>query len=439
MIEKIVNNAFINKYFPLNSIWGRICSASFWGISGSVLNRLLLFFTSVVLIRLLTTKAYGEYSIVRSTLATFVVFGSTGFGVTAMKYVSEYKKNSPERAGNVIFLTSFSVAVLGFILSSLIFLFAPEIAEVILHRVELAHTLRWMSVTIFIASMAAVSNGILSGLECFSSIMLINVFSGIVIFTASGILAYLWDLRGALIGVICYFTASFLLSSFFILKNIKKYNIKIGFSGLQKEIPVLWKFSAPSIFNSIILSGSVWLGNSILVRQPSGLEMMAGFDVLNQGRTVLLFIPMAINQSGLSILSSLLSDNNRSEYKKAILCYFKSNLLITLLISLVIILGGKFFLRLYGEAYVVYYSSLIVLTLSGLVSVIANVCGNVIQSQGKAWIGFGFNFLWSVIFLLCSYYLLKNNMGVFGLCLANLLTYLLHVTLQILYIYRILL
>ena len=439
MLKKIISSVIMNKIFPMNGIWGRIYSASFWGISGSVLNRLLLFFTSVVLIRLLVTKAYGEYSIVRSTLATFVVFGSTGFGVTAMKYISEYKKASPQRAGNVIVLTCCSVAVLGAILSLFIILFAGEIAEHILHRSELTHILKWMSITIFIASMAAVGNGILSGLECFSSIMLINVLAGCIIFIFSSVFAYFWGVHGALVGLLCYFVASCILSVYFISRGMKKYGIKLEFKGTKKEIPILWRFSAPSVFNSIILSSSVWLGNSMLVQQHGGLEMMAGFDILNQGRTMLLFVPMAINNSGLSILSSLLSDNNRAEYKRAIFCYFKSNMIITLIMCLIIIIGGKFFLRLYGESFVVYYSALIVLVISGLISVIANVCGNIIQSQGKAWIGFSFNVFWSLLFLICSYFLLKNNMGVLGLCLANLLTYLLHVTLQVFYIYKFLL
>lgn len=413
----------------------RIFSASVWGLTGSLLNRLLLFATGVFLARFLTVELYGEYSVIKSTLSTFVVFGSTGLGVTATKYIAEYKNHSAERAGSIIILTVVVVASLSCFLGLSCFLFAKPFADRVLKNPEIYRHLQWMSIPLVFASLNSLCNGILLGLERFNLISMVNIISGIVVLVSSYFLTMKWSIKGALSGLGIYFLTGLFLNISFILHSMKKDGITINIHAWKKEVAVLWKFSAPAILNSVFLSSAVWIGNSLLVRQDDGLKQMAGFEILNQGRMMLIFIPLAINQTGLPILSNILSGERKQSFSKAVLLYFIFNMAIALSVGLFIVCFGKYFLGLYGPIYVQFYWPLIVLTASGLLSVIANVCGNVIQSKSKAWTGFGFNFLWTVLFLALAVYLLQKGMGAMGLCLANLIAYIVHVFLQLIYIY----
>lgn len=51
-----------------------------------------------------------------------------------------------------------------------------------------------------------------------------------------------------------------------------------------------------------------WFCNYLLVNQQSGYEQMANFDIANQWRNTILFIPAALSQIALPLLSSNIHD-----------------------------------------------------------------------------------------------------------------------------------
>ncbi|MDQ3920568.1 MAG: oligosaccharide flippase family protein, partial [Acidobacteriota bacterium] len=57
---------------------------------------------AVIAARCLGRKGYGELGIIQSTVGMFQVFAGFGLGLTATKYVAEFKRQNPERAGHII-------------------------------------------------------------------------------------------------------------------------------------------------------------------------------------------------------------------------------------------------------------------------------------------------------------------------------------------------
>src|SRR6266496_383991 len=80
---------------PTNS---RFVSGIAWSGIGAVISRALSLLASVVTARVIGREMFGEFGIIQSTLCMFGTFAEFGMGLTANKYVAEYRKRSPVRA-----------------------------------------------------------------------------------------------------------------------------------------------------------------------------------------------------------------------------------------------------------------------------------------------------------------------------------------------------
>src|SRR5579872_2948597 len=62
----------------------RILSGGMWNVGGTVLARLLGLLTWMLVARQLGKESFGEFGVLQSTIATFVVFATFGLGQTAL-------------------------------------------------------------------------------------------------------------------------------------------------------------------------------------------------------------------------------------------------------------------------------------------------------------------------------------------------------------------
>ena len=83
-----------------------MATGAFWSFTGTALAKFLILVSGVVCARILTQQQYGQLGIVRSTVNMFVVFGSAGLGMTAAKYISEYRHGHTERISSIYQLTN---------------------------------------------------------------------------------------------------------------------------------------------------------------------------------------------------------------------------------------------------------------------------------------------------------------------------------------------
>src|ERR1035437_5586151 len=77
----------------------RLAHGVFWSFSGTVVARALGLIASIIVARLLGRGAYGELGIIQSTVGMFGLFAGFGMGITATKFVAEYRKTDPEQIG----------------------------------------------------------------------------------------------------------------------------------------------------------------------------------------------------------------------------------------------------------------------------------------------------------------------------------------------------
>lgn len=428
---------FYNHYF-LNSIFKtdigrRFINGASWSLFSSIVSQGLMVLASIVAARILGKLQFGELGMIRSTVNMFSVFAGFGLGLTATKFISEYRINDIGKTGRIIGLTIIFAVIIGLLISFSIILLAPMLANKTINSPNLVLEIRLGAVILFFTSINGALTGILAGFEAIKSIAKVNFFVGIFSFPIQIILTLKWGLEGSIIGFGLNF---FILSIFNILtvyKICRKFGVIILFKNAFDEFSIIYKFSLPALLSGLMVSPVTWACNAVLVNKPNGYSELAVFDAANQWRSSILFIPLALSQIVLPLLSD--SENNAS-FKKIIKLNIVFNLIISLILSLILSLFSLLIMSSYGPSFIIGQPVLIVLAFSAIFISINNVIGHAIVSKGNMWVGFLFNFIWGMILLICTYIFVNLGYGAIGLAYSFLISYIFHTLIQTTYVYR---
>ena len=422
----------------MTDISGRLFHSASWALVGAIGGRGITMLTYIVVARLLTQEAYGEFGILRSTINMFTVFAGMGLGATASKYISQYRNVNPTKAGDIYILSNILIFFISLIFTLILFFSSSYIAEYSLHAPYLSDEIKVGAIVLFFVTVNSVQNGALAGFEDFKSISINTVISSCVqaVFLIIG--CYWSGIYGALIGwgIGCF--SCYILNRRSIHLQLKKYKLSFKIRRLRKEeLAILWKFSFPSLLASAMVGPVLWWTKTFLVSR-SGYNEIAVYDVAEQWYTIVLFVPATLAQIILPMLSNALEEGSRREYLNLVKTNLAINVSVSLLLSLFMILVGPYIMGFYGKGFV-DIRTMSIMMMATVASSACNVVGQVIASRDKMWYGFAFNMLWAVIFILLTVFCVGSlGMEASGLALAFLLSYVVHFILQIVYLSRVL-
>ena len=404
-----------------SSISRRMGNGLMWSFSGTAIAKLLTLIVGIVCAHILQKEAYGEFSMVRSTINMFIVLGSAGLGVTSTKYIAEYKERKSQKIPAVYAVTQVFGFIMALISALLILLCAPFIADNILHHPDIVLSVRVGAVLLFFSIINGVQNGALIGFEDFKSVA-VNTLLGSLLESALTILgAYYFGVNGAILGfgigfILIFITNHLAINKLFALFHLHKLSVK---KLRSHDFSILYTYSLPAALSSLLITPSFWLIRSILVRSD-GFRELAVFEVADQWKIIILFIPTAFSQIVLPILSSL------QKSKSTFITTLKYNLFIVgisaLVLSAGVLLFSGYIMKLYGSSYD-NTLPLQILAISTIFSALANVLEMAIYSLGKMWQCFMINIVWAVLMVGCSYLLCQREQGANGLSVAVLVSY----------------
>lgn len=416
-----------------DSLYNKIFTNSFWIILSNIISKCVLLIATIIMAKYLGKEQYGQFGIIKSTLLMFVMFASLELGLTATKYIAQYKNSDKIKVEKIIGISNLFALLIGFSFSSLVYIFANIIAYHI-NAPEIYQEIKLASLIIFFASINGIQNGILAGLENFKELSINNAIAGVISSISLVITSKYFDLKM----VVVAFGLNYLLLFIFNYCSLRKvfysqYDVNIFRKKNFEEINILWKFSLPAILAGLMVSPVVWLCNYFLVNQPSGYVEMAEFDIANQWRNTILFIPAALSQIALPLLTSALNDN--TNYKKIFNLNIKINFYLGFIMTVTFVALSPFIIDFYGENYERAIYPLIIMFTTTFLITINNVIGQAIASQGKMWYSFYVNTIWAIVLIICSYILIvKYQLGAIGLSLAFLISYIIHTPIQFLLI-----
>jgi len=416
-----------------SDIGSRIAKGAFWALTGSVVSQGLMLLASIVVARILGKTEYGELGMIRSTVNMFSVFAGFGLGLTATKYIAEFRTKDKIKTAKIIGLTTLFAGGMGGIIAIAILIAAPFLAEKTINAPHLVNEIRLGAVMLFFSAINGAQSGTLAGFEAFKTIAKVNLIAGTLAFPIQIGFTLLFGLPGSVIGFGLNFLILWILNFIAVRKEALKFGINIQFKNSWNEWPVLYKFSLPALLSGILVSPVMWACNAMLVNQPKGYDQMAIFDAANQWRSAILFIPAVLSQIVLPLLSG--SAYNQDQFNRILKLNVAINFIISLLMAIGITLFSGIIMKAYGVGFTEGKIVLIILAFSTVLISINNVIGQAIAGKGKMWVGFSFNAIWAILLLTLSSFLIKRN-GSIGLAYAYLLSYFAHSIFQITYIKR---
>jgi O-antigen/teichoic acid export membrane protein len=421
----------VQTAFPPGTLRARFAGGAFWSLAGAVIAQGLQLAASIGVARWLGKVGFGELGILSSTVGMFGAFAGLGLGLTATKYVAEFRARDPERAGKILGLCMTVATISGLVSSGVLLGLAPTLAARVLNAPSLVPELRITCGLLFLNILIGVQNGALGGLEAFADIAKVNLARGLLNFPFMVAGAIYFGLRGAVWGMVVGAAGGCLVGHLVVERECARGGIRIGYLGAWREKTILWSFSAPAFLASIIGFPAMWGANAVLVNRPNGYAEMGIFNAANQWRVGVMFLPTIANQVLLPILSNLYGDNDSPRFRKVLL----ANLLvvggITLGLSLPIVFLSRFIMGAYGPGFTQGHMVLVALVLSAFFASAPSVIASAIASISKMWVGFVMNAIWGVTFVMAAFFWI--NRGAMGVAMAYLASYILHAVIVAIY------
>jgi len=402
----------------------RLASGVFWSIAGAVISRGLTLAALVLVARMLGKTGYGELGIIQSTVGMFGVFAGFGLGLTATKHVAEFRQNDPERAGRLIAISGLTATVTGGVMAAGLLIFAPWLAEHTINAPHLVGVLRISALMLFTSALNDAQTGALSGFEAFRTIAYVNLAVGLVSFPALVVGVYFGGLTGAVWAMALNLCVSWLLNSLALRKEAHRHDVPFTFRNCTREMPVLWRFSLPAVLSGALVGPVGWACGALLVNQPGGYGEMGVFSAANQLQLAILFIPGAIAQIVLPLLSNLHASDERHRYMKVVWYNVLISGGVTIGIVLPVSLLSGLIMRTYGKGFADGGTVLVLSAATAVPITLTAVIGRVIASKNRMWAGLVLNAMWAACLLVSAWLLIGH--GARGLATAYLLSYVFH-------------
>lgn len=425
------NFSSLKRIIERSDIGHRMASGAFWSMVGTALSKLFVLIGGMFCARILGKEGFGEFGMIRSTITMFVVFGTAGLGLTATKHIAEYRKTSKERIPSIYLLTNGFAVVTGLIVVILILALSNYLVNNTLNSPHLLRSLRFGALLLFVTVLNGAQMGTLSGFENFKAIATNNIIGGITetVFMLLG--AYYWGVEGAVLGFGMGYISLYIANQYAIKKTFKLLDINVSWKLFDKnDLKLLYTFSFPAMLSSLLVTPVLWVVRAVLVNHDDFSEL-ANFEIATQWRIIILFIPTAVGQIVLPILSSIYNDSHK--FWKVLKYNIMLNVGVSSVVAIIVSVGSPLIMTFYGSDFTNPYP-LIVLAFSTIFSSIASVVGMSIQSRSKIWSGFMFNCLWAIMVCGLSYFFVLHGYGATGLSLAILISYIIHSGLQLIYL-----
>ncbi|MHB8453962.1 MAG: oligosaccharide flippase family protein [Acidiferrobacterales bacterium] len=370
------------------SLRSRIRSGIFFNLVGTAFNQGSTFFVNIILANLLGRFSFGEYAMIQATLAPLILMAQLATGITATKYVAEYRSTDRHKTGRIIGLLSMvSIAVAG-LMSLGLLIGAKWIAALALNAPHLVFALRLGSGVVLFSAISGFQMGALAGLESYRSLAKAGVVSGSLYLLVCGVAAWFWGLNGAVLGLLVSAILQWLVLRHFLALEKVRHGLALRYKNVASERDIVFRFAVPAAAAGYFSSPAIWLANAILVHQPGGYIQMALYSAATTIRVLVLFVPNIMNTVGVSILNHSKGSGDSGRYKKTFLFNLAIIASTAVVAAATASLAGKLILMAFGKDFTEGYPVLITLLASTVPESLTIGLYQHIQAQERMWLSF---------------------------------------------------
>jgi O-antigen/teichoic acid export membrane protein len=343
----------------------------------------------------------------------FGTLAGFGMGLTANKYVAEFKRTDPVRAGRIIALASATAWISSGIMAVVLVACAPWLAAKTLAAPHLAGLLQIGALLLLLSGVNGAQTGALSGFEAFKRIAYINLISGVLTFPLMVIGAWRWGVAGAVSGLIGSQLANSVMCFFAVRAEAARYQISLRYAGCFSDLGLFWRFSLPAVLTGVLNSVVAWGASALVVNQAGGYGDMGIYNAALRVKMLpetflgMLIAPM------LPILSEAFGKGDRVTFQRTLLFNFLLATLIIVPVSLVQAAAPALTLLPFGAGYQGHPSIVVWLMLHAVLYALMFPMGSVLISMGEMWLSWLVNLLYAVLFGV-SAWLLVGRYGAAG-------------------------
>jgi len=402
----------------------RFVRAASWAAAGTATSQAFQLAASIITARLLGKQAFGELAMVLSTTALFGQFAAFGLGLTGTKYIAEFRRIDPARAGRMMALTLQTCWATGALATLVCLLLAPWLAREVLHAPQLVPFLRWGAALILVNAIGGGYGGVLAGFEAFRAIAQVALQQGIVSLPVSALLVWRFGLLGAVWAAVVVAVTAQTWMFLAVRQQRRQAGIVVAWRDAWRERSVLWRFALPSFLGGAMVQPVNWVANAMLVNQPGGFGELAIFNAANRWRAALYFLPGVLGQSTVPILSAKYGEGDLGAVRKTLGASVSVVAAVTVPVACVLGALSPTLMDLNGSGFRQGWRVMIVCLATAVLSGTMTPIGNVLAATGRMWLGLAMNAGWAAGFL-AAFQFLKDR-GALGLALAFLVGYGLH-------------
>ncbi|QIE58262.1 oligosaccharide flippase family protein [Rasiella rasia] len=277
----------------------KVVKGTFWLTFGSVMAKGLTALAYLVLARILTVNAYGEYGMVKSTIDNFLIFATMGVGLTATKYISELKDENKQKASSILGASIVAVTLLSSVVFLVLILFSNSLATSVLGNEALRLPLILAGGVLLFISVNGVVGGALLGLQSYRSMSVINSVQGVLLFVFLCLGGYFYGMVGAVAGNLVAMILMCLISWYILRSTLKEIGMKISLKNLKESLRSIYKFAIPASLGMLVVAPTIWILNTMLVNTPDGYTQLGVY-------TAVLIFSLAIRTVNGSLSNALL-------------------------------------------------------------------------------------------------------------------------------------
>jgi O-antigen/teichoic acid export membrane protein len=399
-------------------IGGRLARGAFWSLLGTTLSKGCSTISWIIVGRLLGKESFGELSMVQNTVGLFGAAAGMGMGMAAAKYVAEYKKTDPARAGRFIGLASAATWVTSIALAIVLVALAPWLARETLNAPHLAPWLTLSSLLLLFSGIAGAQQGTLTGFESFKAIASINVIVGVTSFPML-LLGAIWGgVTGALWALIASAVLNCVLNFIHVRKQASAHHVEIRYRGCMSESRVFWDFNLPGMVNTVFSAAVVWAVGTMLVRHSSGFGDLGIYNAVQRMKLVPENIAAMLLAPMLPVLSDTFARKDMQAFGKTLIFSYTIATLTIVPIALLQIAAPWLTLVPYGPQYQGGEPVVLWVMLATITYALLWPMGSILISMGRIWFALAVGTIHNVLSLALAWWFIPR-LGSAGLALAT--------------------
>jgi len=410
------------EFAPAGSLRARFAAGAFWSVLGGVISRGFLLAASVVCAWFLGKEGFGALGMIQSTAGMFGIFAGLGLGITATKYVSEFRRQDPLRTGRILALSSAAAFVSGSIITVLVILLAPYLAQHVLAAPPLAAPLAIGAGLVFFGALNGAQTGALAGFEAFQTIVRVNIYAGLASFPLIVLGVWRGGLRGAVWGSVAALAVNWALNNRALRRECAKANITYQLAGCRRELGMLHRFSLPAFLASLLVVAGIWVCNALLARQPQGYAELGLYAAADKWRVTIVFVPTYVFAMVVPMLSNLHGEGDSAGFRKVFRANLQLNGSLALLAAAAVAVFAAPMMAVYGKSFRGGQVVLIVLAFSAIAEVLNFTLGQPLIAAHQMWWRCAFNLI-LVVVLVGFAFLLIPKWGALGFAVSSGIAY----------------